>query len=473
MAGTDDIAEKVADLLIDETTKVGTHVIDTAPTIVDGVVRSGVNVVKEVFDKMTDSSVKSKLENMEKLGSKIPMDQFWSIAQRLGYKSDTIRIADADANDFENLLRKERMVFTVLDKKDDNYKVFLFLEKDQEKIEHAKERLKVLRGNVTELAPDKFFSDVEPDKVTVLSNVNDVEAELFRYFAKEEGLLFSHIPSMDDNPGQIVYQTKDIEKARKALVAVGWALSGGDGSRIREQVKDYIKGRKLINLAIDNPDKQIYVISKNNPRNAVAINAKGFFVYKDGNIVDEVNRDDPDFAVRCRAICESLSSPVVLTKEEFLAPETTVESIKKRATMQLFPTDTVTVTDDGNFINQMDGYNTLLEQDRINSIEHLISMKISLDTEGNNMWGRFEESVSFSEFAGYEHYMDNDQQESREHEFERFKKAAFYAKNNMDPHDIDMSDRSIDYLISRAYIRSGTRPQPEHEKTHTTSSHEI
>ena len=71
--------------------------------------------------------------------------------------------------------------------------------------------------------------------------------------------------------------------------------------------------------------------------------------------------------------------------------------------------------------------------------------------------------MSFSEFAGYEHYQDGEEREGREVEFEHFKKAAFFGQDNFDPQVVDMTDRSIDYIISRAYVRSGTRPEPEQE----------
>ena len=41
MAISDDIAEKVSDLLIQETAKAGAKIIDTAPGVVDGIYHGG------------------------------------------------------------------------------------------------------------------------------------------------------------------------------------------------------------------------------------------------------------------------------------------------------------------------------------------------------------------------------------------------------------------------------------------------
>ncbi len=467
MAGTEDIAEKVADLLIQESARAGARILDTAPVIVDGVVRQGKDITKSLFETASKTTKKGQLKSLEQQGAKLPLTKFWAVAKRMGYETDTLKLADADSQDFEHLLRKEKMVFTCLSNKEDDYNVFIFFRKDSEKVKKAYDTLQARRGTVTELSPDDFLNAVEPEKLRVLSNVDEVEAELFRYFAREHGLLFAHIPGEGEQPGQIIYQPQDAEKARQVMLSMGWALTSEDGARIRQQVQHYLKGRSAINISIEEGAKELFVVSSVNPGNVVHITEQDYQLYKGGAFIKAESRTQADFYTKCMAACMAINGAVVLTRDEFEAPETTQDTIQQMPTIDLFPRDTISVTDDGYLNNLHDGYDTVFAQDQINELYHLVSRKMALDNEGNANWGAFDPSVSFSEFAGYEHYQDVEEQEGREVAFEHFKKAAFYGQDNFDPQEVDMTDRSIDYIISRAYIRSGTRPEPEQEvRTH-------
>ena len=463
MPGTDDIAERVADLLLEESTKAGAYVVDHAPIVADGVVRGTGSAAKTVIDKVKDGTARTRLKKLEKDGAKLAVIQFWGIAKKLNLDTDTMKIADEDSKDFERLLRKQGMVFAAMDNSTDNYTVFLFLRKDSEKVNNAFRTLEAQRGKVTELKADMFMNAMEPDRLSVLENVDSVEAELFRYYAKEHGLVFTHLPGTDGNKGQILYLPTDAQKARQVLLSTGWALTGEGGARVREQVQHYLKGRNAITEAIEAGNKELYIVSGINPGHAVHISEEDFKLYKNGNFVKAVEREEADFYTKCMAACASIPNAVVLTKEEFDSPDITPDSIQHMPTMDLFPPDTVQVTEDGYVNNLYDGFDPIREQTRINELYRLVSMKMSLDNEGNASWGTFDPSVSFSEFAGYEHYQDSAEQEGREAEFEHFKKAAFYGQETFNPQEVDMQDKDIDFIISRAYTRAGIRPEPEQE----------
>ena len=467
MAGTEDIAEKVADVLLEQTSKTAAFVMDNVPDIIDGVVRDAGGIMKTIFEKAKEGTTTDKLRQLEEQGAKLKLAQFWGMAKKLNMDTDTMKIADVDNKDFEKLLRKEGMVFSALDSTTDDYTVYVFFRKDAEKVQSAYKALMAQRGKIHELQPEMFINTMEPEKLTVLENVDPVQAELFRYFAKEHGLVFTHLPENEKRSGQILYQPKDADKARKVLLSVGWALTCEDGAKIRQQVQRYLKGRNAINRAIEDGEKELYILSNVNPGHAVRITSQEMALYKNGKVIDTMDRAAPDFYTRCMASCMAIPNAVVLTGEEFNDPSITPETLQKMPTMDLFPPDTVEVTEDGYVNNLYDGFDPVREQTRINELYHLVSMKMSLDNEGNAGWGTFNSSVSFSEFAGYEHYRDNEEREGREADFEHFKKAAFYGEKNFNPTVVDMNDRNIDYIISRAYSRAGIRPEPEQEaRTH-------
>lgn len=468
MTGTDDIAEKVADLLLDDGARFGQFILKGTGKLAEFAARGSGKLSKTVYETVSRGVNKQGLASREENSEELKLEQLYAYSKRLELETDTLRVADADSPEFKNLLRKEKMVFAEMDKRDDDYSVFVFFSKDSEKVAKAYEGLQARRGRVTEMKPDEFIKVVEPDKLNVLSNVDDVEAEMFRYFAREHGLLFAHIPGKDNDPGQIMYLPKDAGKARQVMLSAGWALTSEDGALIRQQVQHYLKGRSAINISIEDGAKELYIVSSINPGNAVHITEQDYELYKQGAVVKTESRDAPDFYTKCMSACMAIQGAVVLTKDEFESPTLTPETLKELPTIDLFPRDVVEVTEDG-YVNVLkDGYDPIQEQDRINSLYARVNQKLGLDDEGNASWGTFNSNVSLSEFSGMEYYADAEEREGREQEFEHFKKAALYNEANFDQQEVDMSDRSVDYVISRAYIRSGTRPEPEqgaHERS--------
>lgn len=463
MPSTEDIAEKVGDLLIEQTARASAYVLDNAPIVKDGVVRGSSKLAGSIIRGVREGTSKHQLEKLEKQGIKLPLTEFWSMAKKRQLDTDTIKIADSDSKEFEKLLRKEQMAFTALDNNTDNYTVFVFFRKDAQKIERARQSLMAQRGQVSELSPKMFMDALDPDKLTILENVDPVRAELFRYFAKEHNLLFTYLPETVDRSGQILYQPKDAAKARQVMLSIGWALTSEDGAKIKQQVQHYLRGRNAINRSIEDGNKELYIVSKRNPSHLIHISEEEMTLYKNGRGVFSVDRMKPDFYTQCMSACAAIPNGVVLTAEEYNNPQFMDTQFQNSPTLDLFPQDTVEVTEDGYVNNLYDGFDPVREQVRINQLFDLVFRKMNLDNEGNSSWGVFDPSVSFSEFAGEEAYRDDEERESREAEFEHFKKAAFYGKDQFHPEEVDMTDRSIDYVISRAYQRAGYAPEPEQE----------
>jgi len=219
-------------------------------------------------------------------------------------------------------------------------------------------------------------------------------------------------------------------------------------------VKEYSTERKAFTA---------YEISSNSPANHRLSHATDMTLYKNGKSIYSVDRMKPDFYTQCMSACEAIPSAVVLTSDEYHNSQFMDDKLHNMPTLDLFPPDTVEVTEEGYVNNLYDGYDPIREQARINELYDLVSRKMNLDNEGNSGWGAFDSSVSFSEFAGDEAYRDTEEWEGRAAGFEHFKKAACYGAEQFHPEEVDMTDRSIDYVISRAYKRAGYAPEPEQE----------
>ena len=106
MAGTEDIAERVAELLLEESAKAGAYVVDHAPIVADGIVRGSGNTVKLIFDKAKEGTSQARLKELEKDGSKLAFAQLLGISKKLNLDTETMKIADEDSKDFETLRQK-------------------------------------------------------------------------------------------------------------------------------------------------------------------------------------------------------------------------------------------------------------------------------------------------------------------------------------------------------------------------------
>lgn len=465
MAGTEDISEQVGNLLLTHGAKIGVGILERAGDLTKAATEDSKKFFVDVSNARQKSNAQNQLDEREQYGDNMKLVEFNAMASKLELPTDAMNIADIDAKDFEAELRRARLVFASMDNTKDDYTVFVFFQKDAEKVEAAYQTLMAQRGKISELPP-QMFQNLPMDKLTVLDNVDDVHVELFRNFAKEHNLLFTHIPATPEHGNQILYHKKDNATAHKVMMSVGWALTGADGARVREQVSHYIKGRTRINDALD-AHKEMYIIAKQNPNTAVHITSTEMELYKNGNLVLTLDRAAPDFHAKCWQYCNSLPHAVVLTGEEFRQAGMTPDVIRQMPTMDLFPQDTVEITEAG--INNMhDGYDPVREQARINSLSNLVSEKYAFDNEGNSNWAAFDSSVSLSEFASHEYYHDVEEREAREAEFERFKEAKLHSYEAFSPEEVDMADRSLDYVISRAYQRAGTQPPEQNTPEHTS-----
>lgn len=428
MAGTDDIAREVADYLFNQTLRAANMATDVVPKALQGISSITSVTFGQVIDELKENAA---LRKMMGLKGEVSMAEMNEIIRRFSERSSSVLVGDADANDYDKLLKDQGVLYAKIDRQDDNCKMYIFLNKDLEKVEDATRILQAHRGQVTELNAKLYFNSLSPDQVHVVEGLSSVEMELFRHYAREQGLLFTSIPRREGD--MVVCNVSDTQKARRALLYTGWALTGANGARVREQVERRLAGRTAINIAAEEGDRELYIMSRNNPDQYVRISAVDFEVYKRSKQVSTVSRSDPDFYAKCVAACESMAHPVVMTAEQFQAG-VTPEQLQYAHTIDLFP----------------DSHDDMIQIDEANRLANLVALKAGLDNDHNATWGLWDPSVSYSEFATYEYITDEDERDARVHEFEHFKQAAYYSHDRHTTYDLDMQEKNLDYIITKA-----------------------
>lgn len=452
MANTDDIAEKVADLLIDQTAKVANTGFDVGKQIAMG---AGTMTQKALDKLLKDAKKDKEMSKYLEVEGEISASQMAEIIKQLGLKSSTVTIANSDVQDYERLLREQKVMYAKMNVRDDNAKMFVYLNRDQEKIDIASTIMRANRGKETEIKPNLYFDHIAPENVRLADGLDRAEVELFRHYATHDRFLYTQIRRGDKYA--VVYDPKDEEKVRKVMLHVGWDLTGRSGELNREQIGFRLKGITAVSNVLETAERDLYVVCKRSPRDYIVINEDGFESYKNGKKLVSVPRSHPDFYGRCMRAVNGMEGAVVLTENNFRT-DLTREELEDYRAIDLFDRR----------------YDELIEMDRQNGLINLVSQKYSLDDEHNATWGLWDTSVSYSEFSGFEDILDDEEREARELEFEHFKKAAFYAQDRFDMLDLHMDEKNLDFVIQKAdekrKSRSGAertrdREEKEPEKT--------
>lgn len=446
MAHTDDIAEKLAGLLLDQTARAANFTYDTGAAMVRGV---GVLTKKQLEKIFEDLNKSDELRKIRGTSGEIPLVQMKEFTERLAMQTSCCRVADSDVEEYEELLRANKVLYAKADDRKDNCKIFFVLKDDAARLADIEEAINARRGTMSYVKPEIYFRDIAPKNLQLVQGLDLVEHELFQYYARKAGLLYSEI--QDQDKYTIAFAASDAQKARKALLHVGWDLTGQGGARVRQQVEYRLKGRSAMQISAMEGKREMYIASQRDPSHYVHITAMDCVIYKGANPVGSVERSDPDFYNKCMTMVGELDSPILFEPGTF-NPELTREEVAHYHNLDLHPRD----------------YDTMVEMVRQNELINLVAMKTSKDDEHNATWGLWDPSVSYSEFCGDEYIMDQEEREAREREFEHFKKAAYYSSEHHTFEDIEMDERSLDFVIAKAEERRNSYSQGEPQRSRTT-----
>ena len=475
---SEDISAKVAAMLFEQIVRgldFGTDLAGDLLKLTGTTFNSGAETLKKAGAQLREALGQKKYDELINSAGQIPLGQMDELLEHCEINSKTIKIADENADRFEELLNKDKVLYAKVDLKEDNCKMFVFLDISLDSVNRAAKLMNAELGAVTELPPDLFIQTDVTSSLREVSGVSDVELELFRHYAKQKNdLFFTVLPGRNNNTLIINTSKPNAAKAaQRTMTEVGWALTGGiegeRGERVRKQVEYRIAGRTSILQSIDDAQKELYIVNKNDPSQFIHISQDEFEIYKSNNLLKRVSKlenNHEDFREECLAACERIPNAVVLTPKE-IENGISKEMLSDRMTLDLFP-------DDFNELQEhqmMDDMIYLVQEglkdkrrrqeamDKENARIRNVGDKMDLDNEGNSGISVWDESVSYSEFAQYEFLADEDQRRNREYQFEHFKDAAFYSKRNFETEDYKALDNDIDVIIANAEQKRRAREE--------------
>lgn len=348
----------------------------------------------------------------------ITLDKMQKIVDK-GESLTSVRVGDEDIEFFKDAMQKEGMLYAVLDINNDDCKNVIFLERDADKIKNVITVLQSHTGLRNELAPQVFLNHLNGSNVGIVENVSEIDMELFRQYARDEGLVYASY-SKNGNIN-ILCNSKDKKEINKILGKIGWDMTSKYAENIREHYKRKKTDRKLLNEVIENGGEEYYVVDAKNNKNYVEISQRGLSYYKNGKKVFNMSRADEFYFVnRAHEKVESIANAVVLRKSEYECDDRK-NIIKSKA--RVYPDE--------------------IAEAIKKSHKHMtdVQRKMSLDDENNNPAQIFDDSIDFSDYANYEKLSDDDR--------ERVEEAVKYDLK-FGYKDIALKRRNLDSIIMLA-----------------------
>lgn len=371
-------------------------------------------------------------------------------AVRNGAVLKNIFVPDEDIGALQKHFKNLNVLFAISDVEKDNAKLVSFLERDEGKVMKSIELLKAERGLISELPPQLFLDSHQEENFLVTTNMDKVQLELFRNYAKESGIVFAAVT--DAERVNLLYAPEYKDRVNAALLRLGWDLNGPNGKAIREQVQHSLEAKKALSYAIDHGPEDLFVVSSNNVRNYVNIYPDGYTLYKNDNEIVSMEKSADGYKDSVLDKVESLTNAVILTREEFersLAERQ--EIVDSKYTLDVLPKD----------------YSIEEESARVKQLQNILALKMGLNNELDDTFALFDPSVSYSEFDSHEFVSDSEVREAEKREMERYNDSVRYAQNEFRTFEISSQNRSLDYLISRAEQEREAMVQGKQEKTQT------
>lgn len=472
---TDEISERVARALFEQIVRLvdfGSDFTQDMFAIGEAGMKDGSAAIKEMLKKVHDALGDREFQKLINEGAgQISTGQMDEIIKRCNINPSTIKIADENVERFEELLNNAGILYAKIAIKEDNCRMFVFLESESDRVTNLAKIIYAEKGQITELSPELFLQTEEPKNLKEIGGLDKVELELFRHYAqKKNNVLFTVVP--EDNGKYTVFANTSTSKAaqetQRALTEMGWALSGNNGAKVREQIEYRIAGRTRIYKSIEDAAKELYIVSKTHPDEFVHITNNEFEIYKGGNLLKVVAKTEnnlEEFRDECYSWCDKLQGGAVVMSPEEFNNGITAELLESKRTLDLFNAEIFEEMVESQMMNEMVRLVSTGLDDKKRQREAMekgnkqirdVEAKMSLDDEGNSEIDYWDESVTYSSFAQYENIADEEQERNREYQFEHFKDAAFYSKRNFAVTDHAV-EGDIDAIIERAEIKRRER----------------
>lgn len=228
----------------------------------------------------------------------------------------TLSVNDEDAKEFKEILGKTDIKnYVMIDLATDDRKIVLFAQSDIEEVKKALNVFSAERGLISEIDPESFFVAAKEQNISALEGIDEVDLELIRYNARKNPFVYTVVDSKDGIT--VLYKQEDLANMQKTLNNVAFSLSGEQGPLVREQIEIRLKGRKEVNIAVEEAEREVIIIDKQNPKNYVHVTADDFTYYKNNKEITRIPRTEPGAIEAVYQKIEGLTEPVVISKNEF------------------------------------------------------------------------------------------------------------------------------------------------------------
>lgn len=278
--------------------KVGRGVMEASKSIIDALIQQMREAQREKDEKKyQEKSGLMELEEMKKRDKRL--SQF--------------TVPDEDIEHLKVLMKQQGVRYYIFDIQNDDGKIVYFPESQRELVKQAISIQSAERGLMNEVNSQAFLQAHKGEEFSVIGNLDEVDLELLRHHARKTDVVFATVGH--DEKYKILTDTRNREKLERILSE--YVGKESVVSEIREQVRARIDEQKKIRASIDDPDREVYILSASNPTVYLHLSPEEFEYCKGGNQVCSVDRTEFEFRDMALTKLEAITEPVLMTKEEY------------------------------------------------------------------------------------------------------------------------------------------------------------
>ena len=363
--------------------------------------------------------------------------------EQAGESVNAMSIAEEEAIELCKRLDEKNLIYHVIDNPLDDTKFLTYMSNDAQQVMEVVSVFNAGKGIISELSPELFLQAFAKEGVGTISGFDKVDLEVFRNFAKKNELVFSATFSDESNKYIVIYDPEHLDKVRKTMDSTVWALSGSEGVILKEKMEKHLQNRQVLNRTLLEPEKEFYIVNGNNPETYIHLTANDLVYYKNSKEVLVAGRNDADFIERGIRVINSMSHPVLLTREEY--ENFIKDGVKDKDGIKKFVAEKTK-----DLLSLEDLKEAQKEQN--DKLDRLQS-KMALDDENTAGFWIYDDSIDFAAGGEYEGLEDIDEQTKKD--IEDAQKQAEKFKF------LQVENRDIEYLISKAEQH---RKQPQKDK---------
>lgn len=167
--------------------------------------------------------------------------------------------------------------------------------------------------------------------IDYLEGMSTAEIEYMSKQAASNG--YTIAPELDKETGtwRMYYQIRDAEKIHLNINKMAWDFTGKYGEQLIAQMEYDIKNKDKVKALTNKKDVDFYIVDPRNQHRTIHIDSESVRFIKDGNIISQADRSDPNFKRELDKMLGKFDNFVLLSEEEYKLSENQRDRlIKKR-----------------------------------------------------------------------------------------------------------------------------------------------